>query len=274
MAEVVHVHPPSDLPPDLFLDFDEETEEQNGVCEAERAPSPQFSTTSTVSGEEAELQTDDEALEEGGTAIRVQQSQPSGADDQITMETSGEAPVVATATGTWERFEPAPLQTQWETFDQSGNGIVEMTQGNQAEANGTAETAGSSDGATALESETKPADQSTDETGAVCAADAMVSSGWTALGAGSAPLPDGEEEERNLPNRLTRSMRATTNRKVQIVDSLKQQRRLSNTSLDRGDPSRGGGGPFSNEDELSRRYNVEREWQVFVKMSKKVPRTR
>jgi hypothetical protein len=64
----------------------------------------------------------------------------------------------------------------------------------------------------------------------------MVSSGWTALGAGVAPFDGDEDEEgeKNLPYRLTRSMRATTNRKVQIVDSLKQQRRLSNTSLDRG----------------------------------------
>lgn len=39
-------------------------------------------------------------------------------------------------------------------------------------------------------------------------------------------------DEDNLPFRKTQSMRATTNRRIQIVDSLKQQRRLSNTSLD------------------------------------------
>ena len=39
-------------------------------------------------------------------------------------------------------------------------------------------------------------------------------------------------EEVNLPFRKTQSMRATTNRRIEIVDTLKQ-RRLSNTSLDR-----------------------------------------
>lgn len=39
-------------------------------------------------------------------------------------------------------------------------------------------------------------------------------------------------DDSNLPFRKTQSMRATTNRRVQIVDSLKQ-RRLSNSSLDR-----------------------------------------
>ena len=271
-TEVVHVRPPSDAPQDLFLDFEEEAD-QNGVGDGEgegeveqRAPSPQFSTTSTVSGAEVDIHTDDEGLEERGKegVRQVRQTESEGADQLITMETTGEADVVATTTGMWERFEPAQSQSQWETFDQSGNGTREPG------ANGTG---GSSDGATALDPETKPTDQSADGTGTVCAADAMVSSGWTALGERLGPLDDDDEGERNLPYRLTRSMRATTNRKVQIVDSLKQQRRLSNTSLDR-DPSRGGGGPFANEDELSRRYNVEREWQVFVKMNKKVPGTR
>lgn len=40
------------------------------------------------------------------------------------------------------------------------------------------------------------------------------------------------EGDSNLPFRKTQSMRATTNRRIQIVDSLKQ-RRLSNSSLDR-----------------------------------------
>ena len=260
-GEVVHVRPPSDLPPDLFLDFDEVAKttvngegEGEREGERERAASPQFSTTSTVSGEQ-EVQTDDETLGDGS----VRQTHTSGGhDNQITMDTTED--VVTTTTGTWERFEPAPSQSQWEHFDQSSNG-TEVTNGG---------TGGSSDGATGGATRVG---QSADGTeGAVCAADAMVSSGWRALGVESGSLGDREEEdEKNLPYRLTRSMRATTNRKVQIVDSLKQQRRLSNTSLDR-DPTRGG--PFSNEDELSRRYNVEREWQVFVKMNKRVPGTR
>ena len=267
MAEIVHVRPPSDVPQDLFMDFDA----QNGHGEGEgeggevqpRAPSPQFSTTSTVSGAEIDPNTDDEGLEEGGRVGQVRQ-EGEGGDQHIAMETTE---VVATTTGTWERFEPAPSPSQWEKFEQSGNGAGKGSRDPNA----------TSEGATALDPETKPTGQSSDGVGAaVCAADAMVSSGWTAFGAGSAQFADDEdeEEERNLPYRLTRSMRATTNRKVQIVDSLKQQRRLSNTSLDRDPLSRGGGGPFSNEDELSRRYNVEKEWQVFVKMNKRVPGTR
>ena len=276
--EVILVRPPPDVPQDVFLDFDDTKREQNGVedgeggeLEVQRAPSPQFSTTSTVSGAEMDLNTDDEGLDERDRVGQVRQASSGvGRDQLIAMETTEETEVVATTTGTWERFEPAPSQSQWETFEHSGNGTSEGTR--DAETNGTR---GSADGATALDPKTKPAGQSADGTGPVCAADAMVSSGWTALGAGVAPFDGDEDEEgeKNLPYRLTRSMRATTNRKVQIVDSLKQQRRLSNTSLDR-DPSRGGGGPFANEDELSRRYNVEREWQVLVKMNKRVPGTR
>ena len=262
-GETVHARPPpSDLPQEMFLDFDKPElngeGEGEGEGERERAGSPQFSTTSTVSCE-ADQQTDDEALAEPVKGVR--QTQANNGEDKITMDTTG---VVATTTATWERFEPAPVQPQWEVFDQSGNGTVPET-------NGAIE--GLSDGATAQSPGTATAGQSEDGTEAtVCAADAMVSSGWRALGEEPGSLGDrDEEEEKNLPYRLTRSMRATTNRKVQIVDALKQQRRLSNTSLDR-DPSRGR--PFSNEDDLSRRYNVEREWQVFVKMNKRVPGTR
>ena len=50
---------------------------------------------------------------------------------------------------------------------------------------------------------------------------------------------DDDDDDDNLPFRKTQSMRATTNRRVQIVDSLKQ-RRLSNSSLDR-EPYKGKG---------------------------------
>ena len=100
------------------------------------------------------------------------------------------------------------------------------------------------------------------------------------------------EEHSNLPFRKTQSMRATTNRRVQIVDSLKQ-RRLSNSSLDR-EPYKGGCGPwwdvaselsgcgfvlllgsqFKDEDELTRKFKLEKEYQVFVKMDKRVPGTK
>ena len=39
-------------------------------------------------------------------------------------------------------------------------------------------------------------------------------------------------DDDNLPFRKTQSMRATASRRIHIVDTLKQQRRLSNTSLD------------------------------------------
>lgn len=83
---------------------------------------------------------------------------------------------------------------------------------------------------------------------------------------------DGDEsyDDHNLPFRKTQSMRATANRKIQIVDALRQ-RRLSNSSLDREPmkPSQ-----FKNEDDLTRNFEVQREWQVYVKMNKKVPGTR
>ena len=279
MGEPKIVLPPSDLPPDLFLDFEtaengvveEEEEVAGGGGERERAASPQFSTTSTVSG--GLDSTNNLLLSESKDSLDRDDNR---ADDQIIVTTTpgkGET-VVATTTNTWERFEPAPSKSSWETFEPSSEGVVKGTESHsQPQVNGTAaETGPASDGATAPSPIPKLGVQSEDGTGAVCAADALVSTGWTALGGGIGPRVDEVEDDDNLPFRQTRSMRATTNRKVQIVDALKQQRRLSNTSLDR-DPTRGGG-PFANEDELSRRYNTEREWQVFVKMSKRVPGTR
>lgn len=71
-----------------------------------------------------------------------------------------------------------------------------------------------------------------------------------------------------LPFRRTQSMRADTHRAIRIVDSLKQQRRLSNTSLDR-EP-----GILTNEDELTRKYKLDREWQVCMKMRRRIPGTK
>ena len=263
---------PQPLPQDLFLDFDEQQPVENGGTgglfaggEREGAVSPQFSTTSTVSGD----------LNNTNPFPGSQDSLDRNRDSRKPGDTMGgvQEPVVATTTGTWERFEPIATKSSWETFERSGE--EEGGAGHMTGANGTAEITRvtSSEGATARSPASKLAAQSEDETGAVCAADALVSTGWTAFGEDIGPrVEEEEDDEPNLPFRQTRSMRATTNRKVQIVDALKQQRRLSNTSLDR-DPSRGVG-PFANEDELSRRYNVDREWQVFVKMSKRVPGTR
>ena len=276
----------------------EEVEEVKGGREG--AVSPQFSTTSTVSGgldDTNPFTGSNASLEQNGDgAARIPQSQPSGEPDEriaVTVDTTdgvqGGETVVATTTGTWERFEPAASKSLWETFEASGEGKEEGGEGQETvevevhasaadvelNAEGGVE-GGDVGGATATSSKTtpsKPAAQSADDPGAVCAADALVSTGWTALGDNAGQTIDtAEEDYRNLPFRQTRSMRATTNRKVQIVDALKQQRRLSNTSLD-CEPSKGGMA-FANEDELSRRYNVEREWQVFVKMNKRVPGTR
>ena len=108
------------------------------------------------------------------------------------------------------------------------------------------------------------------EHGAVCAADAMISDlQWTALD-DSVPTEFLEEsyDPSNLPFRKTQSMRTTTNRKVQIVDALKQ-RRLSNSSLDRMVQTQ-----FVNEDDLTKKFSMERDWQVFVKLDKRVKGTR
>ena len=88
----------------------------------------------------------------------------------------------------------------------------------------------------------------------------------------SPPSDDGDEsyDDHNLPFRKTQSMRATANRRIQIVDSLRQ-RRLSNSSLDREPmkPSQ-----FKNEDALTRNFQIQREWQVYVRMDKRVPGTK
>lgn len=94
---------------------------------------------------------------------------------------------------------------------------------------------------------------------------------WTALGdsrdGSLEELPGGAAggaDDQNLPFRKTQSMRATANRKIQIVDALRQ-RRLSNSSLDRESrpPLR------LDEDELTRKLKVGREWQVFYRVGRR-----
>ncbi len=104
--------------------------------------------------------------------------------------------------------------------------------------------------------------------------DALVSnSQWTALDDSHhfEELEESSWDSGNLPFRKVQSMRATTNRKIQIVDALKQ-RRLSNSSLDR-EPGRSVS-QFKNEDEITRKFKVERDWQVYVKMDKRIPGTK
>lgn len=75
-------------------------------------------------------------------------------------------------------------------------------------------------------------------------------------------------DSESLPFRRTQSMRADTHRAVRIVDSLRQ-RRLSNTSLDRELQQR-----FSNEDELTRKFKLDRQWDIFLKLNKRIPGTK
>ena len=106
--------------------------------------------------------------------------------------------------------------------------------------------------------------------GAVCATDAMFSElQWTALeDSHLAEHLEESDDSTNLPFRKTQSMRATSNRKIEIVDALKQ-RRLSNLSLDRMVPT-----TFVNEDELTKKFSLDRSWQVFVKLDRRVKGTR
>ena len=106
--------------------------------------------------------------------------------------------------------------------------------------------------------------------GAVCANDAMFSElQWTALeDSHLAEHLEESDDSTNLPFRKTQSMRATSNRKIEIVDALKQ-RRLSNLSLDRMVPT-----TFVNEDELTKKFSLDRNWQVFVKLDRRVKGTR
>ena len=105
--------------------------------------------------------------------------------------------------------------------------------------------------------------------GAVCANDAMFSEvQWTALeDSHLAEHLEDSDDLTNLPFRKTQSMRATSNRKIEIVDALK--RRLSNTSLDRMVPT-----TFVNEDELTKKFSLDRHWQVFVKLDRRAKGTR
>lgn len=127
-------------------------------------------------------------------------------------------------------------------------------------------------GAVSAKSVQKRLSQERDDHGAVCAADAVVSAQWTALGDSRHDvIEETYDPQQNLPFRKTQSMRATTHRKVQIVDALRQ-RRLSNSSLDRH--PLGQSAQFDNEDEITRQFNIIRDWQVFVKMERRVKGTR
>ena len=90
---------------------------------------------------------------------------------------------------------------------------------------------------------------------------------WTALGDAFNRI-DPVDDSDNLPFRRSQSMRADTHRAVRIVDALRQ-RRFSNTSLDREIQQR-----FSNEDELTRKFKLSREWDVYLKLNKRIPGTK
>ena len=150
----------------------------------------------------------------------------------------------------WEKFEedPAPSQTRRRlSYERSG-------------------------------SRKSPSSEEDAEGGPRCAVDANTSqTQWTALNDTLSPLQPSMQEgviesylspSDALPFRRTQSMRADANRAIRIVDNLKQQRRFSNTSLDR-EP-----GILANEDELTRKCKLDREWQVCMKLQKRIPGTK
>lgn len=76
-------------------------------------------------------------------------------------------------------------------------------------------------------------------------------------------------DDESLPFRRTKSLRADTHLAVRVVDSLRQQRRLSNTSLDR-DLQR----TQVNEDDLTRKFKIGRQWDIYLKMNRRIPGTK
>ena len=77
------------------------------------------------------------------------------------------------------------------------------------------------------------------------------------------------DDDESLPFRRTKSLRADNHLAVRIVDSLRQQRRLSNTSLDH-DLQR----TQVNEDELTRKFKIGRQWDIYLKMNRRIPGTK
>lgn len=93
---------------------------------------------------------------------------------------------------------------------------------------------------------------------------------WTALNDTFKQTEFVDDDNESLPFRRTQSMRADTHRAVRIVDALRQQRRLSNSSLDKERQRV----PLSNEDELTRKLKTDREWDVYLKLNKRIPGTK
>ena len=93
---------------------------------------------------------------------------------------------------------------------------------------------------------------------------------WTALGDAFSRNKFESDDilDTNLPFRRTQSLRPDAHRAVRIVDSLRQ-RRFSNASLDKEIQQR-----FVNEDDLTRKFKLGREWDVFLKLNKRIPGTK
>ncbi len=93
---------------------------------------------------------------------------------------------------------------------------------------------------------------------------------WTALNDAFTKnrFGSGDLTESNLPFRRTQSMRPDAHRSVRIVDALRQ-RRFSNASLDKEIQQR-----FCNEDDLTRMFKLGREWDVYLKLNKRIPGTK
>lgn len=149
-----------------------------------------------------------------------------------------------------------PATRKWESFDDDAI-VIKKKSG-----------AGLNEATNRLIKSTEDLDASSDPQ---CAVDRETNqSEWTALNdtfkVTDAPFV---EDDESLPFRRTQSMRADTHRAVRIVDALRQQRRLSNTSLDIDKK-----GAFSNEDDLTRKLQLDKEWDVHLKLNKRIPGTK
>ena len=176
-------------------------------------------------------------------------------NDNLTTAITNTTTTTTTTTDKISAKEVTPPARQWESFDDD-----QLTNKRRRSSDSTRQ-------------KTKSAEDL--DPGLYCGVDSETNqSEWTALGDTIKQSKQLEEEPLDdaelLPFRRTQSMRADTHRAVRIVDALKQQRRLSNTSLDRERTRK----PFANEDDLTRKLKIDRQWDIYLKLSKRIPGTK
>ena len=264
-------HPESDRFSDQFADTAEQ--EPSGELQLETADS--MSSLGQISRDSVEGSpthvVQDEVSAGGGAAVKSSDTweifEPEKEEKPPENKEQTSAPVTIE---TRPQAGDTTPETTPPTVETTANGVTEKQQKPSANPAGKWEKFEEPPAAKAIQ---KKLSITRDDHGAVCAADAMVGgTEWTALDdSARVEYLDEPEDSQDLSFRKAQSMRATSNRKVQIVDALKRTRRLSASSLERAPLSQG---QFSNEDDLTRKFTVERDWQVFVKVDKKVPGTK